>query len=110
MATLLAYPDPNKVSKGAKIRNRYNQVPHLTQPYTLYTDASNSCIVACLTKTCEDEENSLLIVKNEKPIYYLSPKLSKTQCKWLTMKNEAYAINYSLQKLDIYLNGARFAI
>ena len=21
-----------KVSKGAKIRNRYNQVPHLTQP------------------------------------------------------------------------------
>ena len=21
----------NKVSKGAKIRNRYNQVPHLTQ-------------------------------------------------------------------------------
>ena len=22
---------PNKVSKGAKIRNRYNQVPHLTQ-------------------------------------------------------------------------------
>ena len=23
--------DVNKVSKGAKIRNRYNQVPHLTQ-------------------------------------------------------------------------------
>ena len=23
--------DPVKVSKGAKIRNRYNQVPHLTQ-------------------------------------------------------------------------------
>ena len=22
----------HKVSKGAKIRNRYNQVPHLTQP------------------------------------------------------------------------------
>ena len=22
-----------KVSKGAKIRNRYNQVPHLTQPH-----------------------------------------------------------------------------
>ena len=24
-------PGPMKVSKGAKIRNRYNQVPHLTQ-------------------------------------------------------------------------------
>ena len=25
-----AFAAPNKVSKGAKIRNRYNQVPHLT--------------------------------------------------------------------------------
>ena len=25
-----------KVSKGAKIRNRYNQVPHLTQLYVMY--------------------------------------------------------------------------
>ena len=47
---LLAYPDINK-------------------PYVLYTDASNNCIGACLTqKTDEDEE---------KPIYYLSHKLSK---------------------------------
>ena len=28
---LLLKLNPNKVSKGAKIRNRYNQVPHLTQ-------------------------------------------------------------------------------
>ena len=26
-----SYRDNNKVSKGAKIRSRYNQVPHLTQ-------------------------------------------------------------------------------
>ena len=32
--TFLAFPrkgDRKKVSKGAKIRNQYNQVPHLTQ-------------------------------------------------------------------------------
>ena len=28
---VVVYPDYFKVSKGAKIRNRYNQVPHLTQ-------------------------------------------------------------------------------
>ena len=28
---IMSLYDDNKVSKGAKIRNRYNQVPHLTQ-------------------------------------------------------------------------------
>ena len=31
MVKLLLKLNPNKVSKGAKIRNRYKQVPHLTQ-------------------------------------------------------------------------------
>ena len=52
---LLAYPDPNK-------------------PYTLYTDASNSCIGACLTQTCDESDGILPNVKNDKPIYYLSHK------------------------------------
>ena len=52
---LLAYPDPNK-------------------PYTLYTDASDSCIGACLTQEMDSEEAFLPNVKNEKPIYYLSHK------------------------------------
>ena len=30
-----------KVSKGAKIRNRYNQVPHLTQDTKLIVDTTN---------------------------------------------------------------------
>ena len=88
---LLAYPDPNK-------------------PYTLYTDASNSCIGACLTQEMDNEEFFLPNVKNEKPIYYLSHKLSKTQCKWSTIEKEAFAIHYSLQKLDYYLHNAKFTI
>ena len=79
---LLVYPDSNK-------------------PYTLYTDASDTCIGACLTQICDGEE---------KPLYYLSHKLSKSQCKWSTVEKEAYAIHFSLQKLDYYLHNAEFVI
>ena len=79
---LLAYPDPNV-------------------PYILYTDASDTCIGSCLTQTCEGED---------KPIYYLSHKLSRSQCKWSTVEKEAYAIHFSLQKLDYYLHNAEFVI
>ena len=88
---LLAYPDTNK-------------------PYTLYTDASGTCIGACLTQSCDVAEDNLPNVSNEKPIYYLSHKLSKTQCKWSTVEKEAYAIHFALQKLDHYLHGAQFVI
>ena len=49
-------------------------VPLLAYPYPykcyfLYTDASKSCIGMCLTQPCEEEENSLPNVNNEKPIY-----------------------------------------
>ena len=61
---LLAYPDTDK-------------------PYVLYTDASNNCIGACLTQKTDNEE--------EKPIYFLSHKLSPTQTKWSTIEKEGYA-------------------
>ena len=58
---LLAYPDINK-------------------PYVLYTDASNNCIGACLTQKTDNDE--------EKPIYYLSYKLSPAQTRWSTVEKE----------------------
>ena len=79
---LLVYPDPNK-------------------PYTLYTDASDLCIGACLTQQCDGDE---------KPIYHLSHKLSKSQCKWSVVEKEAFAIHFALQKLDFYLHNAQFVI
>ena len=88
---LLAYADPNK-------------------SYTLYTDASGTCIGACLTQAAETEDPHFHNVPNEKPIYYLSHKLSRTQCKWSTVEKEAYAIHFALQKLDHYLHGADFMI
>lgn len=79
----LAYPDTNK-------------------PYILYTDASDNCKGACLTQKTDEGE--------DKPIYYLSHKLSKTQEKWSTIEKEAFAIHYALQKLDHYLHSAQFTI
>ena len=46
----------------------------------------------------------------EKPLSYLSHKLSKSQCKWSTVEEKAYAIHFSLQKLDYYLHNAEFLI
>ena len=79
---LLSYPDSNV-------------------PYVLYTDASDTCIGACLTQVCDGEE---------KTIYYLSHKLSRTQCRWSVVEKEAFAIHFSLQKLDYYLHNASFVI
>ena len=88
---LLAYPDPNK-------------------PYILYTDASDSCIGACLTQPSDDKTEFLPNCPNEKPLFFLSHKLSDTQSRWSVIEKEAYAIYFALQKLDPYLHGAEFEI
>ena len=80
--------------------------PDTQKPYVLYTDASDACIGAVLTQKGEDGEGKEV----EKPIYFLCHKLSDTQCRWSTIEKEAYAIHYSLQKLDHYLHGAEFIV
>ena len=66
-----------------------------------YTDACDTCIGACLTQLSDNEE---------KPIYYLSHKLSTSQCSWSTVEKEAFAIHFKLQKLDYYMHNAEFII
>ena len=68
----------------------------------LYTDASDTCVGACLTQITDTGE--------EKPIYYLSHKLSKSQTKWSTIEKECFGIAFSLKKLDLYLHDAQFLI
>ena len=85
---VLAYPDPNK-------------------RYKLYTDASDHTIGACLTQEVYDEDIGEEV---EKPIHFLSHKLSDTQTRWTTIEKEAYAIHYTLQKFHHYLYSASFTI
>ena len=75
--------------------------PDLNKPYVLYTGASDTCIGACLTQECDGDE---------KPIYYLSHKLNRSQCKWSVVEKEAFGIHFALQKLDFYLHNAQFVI
>ncbi|CAC5377435.1 unnamed protein product [Mytilus coruscus] len=84
--------------------------PDLKKPYVLYTDASNDTIGACFTQPCEEEETHLPCLRREKPIIFLSHKLSDTQSRWSTIEKEAFSIHYALQKLDHYLHGAEFII
>ena len=43
-------------------------------------------------------------------MYYISHKLSRTQCKWSAVEKEACAIHYAFQRLDHYVHGAEFVI
>ena len=85
---ILAYPDPSK-------------------PYKLYTDASDLAIGASLTQEVYDPELRRTI---EKPIHFISHKLSDTQTRWATIEKEAFAIHFALQKLHHYLYSATFKI
>ena len=76
--------------------------PDMTKDFTLYTDASDTCIGACLTQIDEEDE--------EVPVYFVSHKLSDTQTRWSTIEKEAYAIFYAVTKLNYILYGAHFTI
>ena len=54
--------------------------------------------------------NSVPRVPEEVPIYFLSYRLSETQHRWPVIEKEAFAILYSVQKLDYYLSEAVFTI
>ena len=81
---ILPYPDPNK-------------------DYKLYTDASDQSIGACLSQMVYDRRHKKEV---EKPIYFISHKLSDTQTRWSPIEKEAYAIHYALQKFHHYLHSA----
>ena len=75
--------------------------PDTSKRYILCSYASDDCIGACLCQ-CHEE--------GEKPIYYLSHKLTASQTKWPTIEKETFAIFYALEKLDQYLHDADFII
>jgi hypothetical protein len=71
----------------------------------LYTDASQYAQPAV-----ENEEDILPGISSERPIYFLSHNLSKSQRKWSTIEKMAYAIYYTIQKLKFYLEKTEFVV
>ena len=92
---LLYYPDPNK-------------------GYVLYVDASDTCIGCCLAQPVDEnsddgaQENPYF--KNEQPIYFLSHRLSKSQCKWPIIEKECFSMVYAIEHLSYYLTNSQFVI
>ena len=79
--------------------------PDFNKKFILYRDASDSAIGACLVQ--EQEENSEIL---EKPLYFLSHKLSPTQCRWSTVEKECYAIHYALEKLHHWIGCSQILV
>ena len=76
--------------------------PDVTKKMALFTDASDTCIGACLTQPDEDGYF--------RPVYFLSHKLSNTMTRWSVTEKELYAIIYSLQKLRHIVYGTNLDI
>ncbi|XP_064468593.1 uncharacterized protein LOC135380865 [Ornithodoros turicata] len=76
--------------------------PDPSRDYILATDASGSAVGACLA---QEHENG-----RECPVAFLSRKLTPAQTRWATIEREAFAIIWSLQRLETWLFGATIKV
>ena len=72
------------------------------KPIFLNTDASSYGIGSTLYQL--DENNKKI------PIQFISKKLNETELKWNIVEKEAYAIFYSMMKLDHLLRDRHFIL
>ena len=75
--------------------------PDMSKEFLLYCDASQECIGGYLAQEVDGME---------KPIHYLSQRLSHTQKRWPILQKEAFAIYTCMEKLKHYLHGAKVTI
>ncbi|CAF1169236.1 unnamed protein product [Rotaria sordida] len=72
-----------------------------TLPFKLQTDASGDGIGTVLLQ---------ITPNGDRPLAYMSKKLTKTQTNWLTIEQECYAIVQAIEKWDKYLRGHEFIL
>ncbi|CAF1308488.1 unnamed protein product [Rotaria sordida] len=76
-------------------------LPDDTLPFKLQTDASGDGIGAVLLQ---------ITANGDRPLAYMSKKLTKTQTNWPTIEQECYAIVQAIEKWDKYLRGHEFIL
>ena len=77
-------------------------IPRPGEPVTVVVDASSVAVGACAMQA--DSEG------HERPIAYLSQKLSLAQTKWSTIEREAFAVINALRKWHAILFGAHIVV
>lgn len=73
-------------------------LPSPDEDLTLYSDASGECIGACLVNS------------SNKPVAFVSKKLTDVEKRWSTIDKESFAIIWSIQKLRSLLLGRKFTV
>jgi len=66
--------------------------PDYTRPFQIQTDASDQAVAGCLSQKSDDGV--------ERPLGFASTKLTEVQKRWSTIKKEAYAVVFALQKFE----------
>src|SRR6218665_2485674 len=74
----------------------------VTKPFNLYCYSSDCAVGAVLTQ----QDNCGI----ERPISFISQKLTDTQRRWATIEKEAYAIVWALTKLKEVIIGSKIHI
>ena len=74
----------------------------VTKPFNLYFDSGDCAVGAVLTQ----QDNCGF----ERPITFISQKLTETQQRWATIEKEAYAIVWALIKLRKVIIGSKIHI
>ena len=72
------------------------------KPFNLYCDSSDFAVGAVLSQV--DNEGI------ERPVSFISQKLTDTQRRWATIEKEAYAIIWALNKLKEILIGSKINV
>ena len=76
--------------------------PNTHKRYVVLTDASDQAAAAVLIQEYSDGNGEA----KEMPITYLSPQISDTQFKWITIVKEGYTMYYAIKKWRHYLDDA----
>ena len=87
--------------KGILTEDLVLRLPDDTLPFKLQTDASVDGIGAVLLQPTPD---------GDRPLGYMSKKLTKAQRNWPTIEQECYAIVQAVEKWDKYLRGREFVL